>query len=94
MLYIQRKDAPSGLASAHINSQLLRSLLNFTSQVSPNYPNHIRAKHVARFLNCSQPHVYNLVQQGALKRIRIGSRSFAYDPIDVLLFSINGYSRP
>ena len=56
------------------------------------YPEMIRAKEVAKILGVSISHVGNLVKDGHLDRIRIGSRSFAYDPIEVHLFSIRGVS--
>lgn len=57
-----------------------------------NYPEMIRAKEVAKILGVSITHVGNLVKSGHLDRIQIGTRAFAYDPIDVHLFSIRGVS--
>ena len=57
-----------------------------------NYPEMIRAKEVAKILGVSITHVGNLVRDGHLERIQIGSRAFAYDPIEVHLLSIRGVS--
>ena len=56
----------------------------------------IRAKDVASILGVSISHVGTLVKEQHLGRIRIGKRTFAYDPIEVHLFSIRGVveSRP
>ena len=62
-----------------------------TSFSKMNYPKMLRAKEVATMLNCSAPHVYNLVKEGILQRVAIGKRAYAYDPIDIVLFSIRGY---
>jgi predicted DNA-binding transcriptional regulator AlpA len=56
------------------------------------YPEMIRAKEVAKILGVSISHVGNLVKHGHLDRIQIGSRAFAYDPIEVHLLSIRGVS--
>jgi predicted DNA-binding transcriptional regulator AlpA len=58
--------------------------------IQAGHPELIRAKDVASILGVSISHVSNLVKEQHLVRIRIGKRSFAYDPIDVLLFSIRG----
>lgn len=52
----------------------------------------IRAKEVAKILGVSISHVDNLVKGGHLDRIKIGSRAYAYDPIEVHLFSLRGVS--
>ena len=57
-----------------------------------NYPEMIRAKEVAKILGVSIAHVGNLVKGGHLERIQIGSRTYAYDPIEVHLFSVRGVS--
>jgi hypothetical protein len=56
------------------------------------YPEMIRAKEVAKILGVSIAHVGNLVKKGHLNRIQIGARAYAYDPIEVHLFSIRGVS--
>ena len=57
-----------------------------------SYPEMIRAKEGAKILGVSITHVYNLAKGGHLKRIQIGSRAYAYDPIEVHLFSVRGVS--
>ena len=57
-----------------------------------NYPEMIRAKEVAKILGVSITHVGNLVRDGHLERIQIGSRTYAFDPIEVHLFSVRGVS--
>ena len=57
-----------------------------------NYPEMIRAKEVAKILGVSITHINNLVKGGHLERIQIGSRAYAYDPIEVHLFSVRGVS--
>ena len=54
------------------------------------YPQAIRAKEAAAILSCSVTHIYNLVKKGYLGRTRIGVRSYAYDPLEVLLLSVRG----
>ena len=56
------------------------------------YPEMIRAKEVAKILGVSITHVGNLVRDGHLERIQIGSRTYAFDPIEVHLFSVRGVS--
>jgi predicted DNA-binding transcriptional regulator AlpA len=68
-------------------SSLSRSMTAHTK-----YPEMIRAKEVAKILGVSISHVGNLVKHGHLVRIQIGSRAFAYDPIEVHLLSIRGVS--
>ena len=51
----------------------------------------LRAKEVAALLNCSIAHITHLAQEGVLPRVQIGKRAFAYDPIDIILYSIRGY---
>jgi len=54
------------------------------------YPQAIRAKEAAAILSCSVTHIYNLVKEGYLTRTRIGVRSYAYDPLEVLLLAVRG----
>jgi len=68
-----------------------RHLSMSTSTSISKYPSMLRAKQVAALLNCSPSHICHLAQEGILPRVSIGKRAFAYDPIDIILFSIRGF---